>query len=587
MKSTYRDIKYALCIVWRINKNVYFLNSILLCWGVLYSLINIWVPAKIINFIYPVFQLERVIFLIAILCFSLIFNGIICGKLRDVLSILEMNITAKVKADYAKVMANLPYEKIQQTQMLDDIEFTKKGISKGCEFQVVISVFAMVQSIISIVFILGILSQLSFIYFLVTILVTVSETVVKSIVEKKRFEFDVNHENTSRKLNYAIWGLTDCSLGKEVRLFSLMDYVQNKFNKERTSMYRDLTGRTRILAKYYFLPSFLLGVLYLSVYGLAAYSMFVNKMDPGDFVLFTSGILSFHQLLTIFADNVITIRERLRYIERCRILSMLAETGKEKIDIDITNIKIEFQHVWFKYPNQTNFALRDICFTLSGKEKIAIVGKNGSGKSTFIKLMIGFYKPVKGNILINGVSIEKISKNSLKAIFAPVFQDYYLTAYSVRENLMFCDSQHNDALIHTVLHQVGVDEAVKQLPGVLDCAMSKKIDEKGCDLSGGESQKIALARAILKNCPVFILDEPTAALSPSAEYEIYENFKDISENKATIFISHRMAACKLCDRILVFHDGEIAEEGTHTELMALNGAYRNMFDTQSNYYKET
>lgn len=587
MKSIYRDIKYALCTVWRINKKVYFFYSVLLSWGVLNSIINIFAPAEIINSIYPVFQFERVIFLIAIWCLALIFNGIICGKLHDMLSVFEMNITAKVKANYGKILANLPYEEIENSQMLDDIEFTKKGISNGCEFQVVSSVFAMLQSIISIVFIWGVLSKLSFVYFLFIILITVSETVVKSIVEKKRFEFDVKHENASRKLNYAIWGLTDCLLGKEVRLFNLEGYIQNKFNKERNTMYRDLSGRTRILAKYYFFPSFLLGVLYLSVYGLTAYAMFINKMAPGDFVLFTSGILSFHQLLTIFADNLITIRERLRYLERYRLLLTSAETDKDKIDVDITNIKIEFQHVWFKYPNQSNFALKDISFTLSGKEKIAIVGKNGSGKSTFIKLMIGFYKPVKGNILINGISIEKISNKSLKAIFAPVFQDYYLTAYSVRENLMFCSSQNNDAHLHTVLHQVGVNEAVKQLPGALDCAMSKKLDKNGCELSGGESQKIALARAILKNCPVFILDEPTAALSPSAEYEIYEKFKDISENKATIFISHRMAACKLCDRILVFYDGEITEEGTHTELMEINGIYRNLFDTQSNYYKET
>lgn len=585
MKNTLLDIKYALNTVWYYKKSVYLLHCILLCWGVIYSLTGVIAPARIVNSIYPDFQLKNAVLMVAIWCLILLSNGTIIKRVKDLLSISALKIVSRVKAHYGKAVVDIPYEKLENAKTLDEIEFAKKNISGGCEYKTASSLFSMIQSLISIVLILDILLRLSWLYFAIIVLITVLETVIKSIVDKKRYDYDSQHENASRKMNYAIWGLTDSDLGKEVRLYGLMNYVQNRFDKERNAMYKELSGRSAILARYYFVPSLTVGILYLSVYGLTAYSLYTGDITVSDFVLFTGGTMSLYQLVSSFAKSMLTINEQSRYIDRSKDLFAPID-DEDKLDIDTDHVKIEFRNVWFKYPGQQDYALKDVNFTLEGIEKIAVVGKNGSGKSTFIKLMIGLYKPTKGTIYINSVCIDKVNESCLHTIFAPVFQDYFLTAYSVRENLIFDNAMDNDNSIYDALSQVGVEKAVEALPGGLGCSLSKAIDENGCELSGGESQKIALARAILKKSSVFILDEPTAALSPNAEYEIYKNFQDISKNKATILISHRFAVCTFCDRILVFDNGAIVEQGTHNELLALRGKYYDMYDKQASYYKE-
>ena len=219
-------------------------------------------------------------------------------------------------------------------------------------------------------------------------------------------------------------------------------------------------------------------------------------------------------------------------------------------------------------------------------EKIALVGDNGVGKSTLIKVLSGLFREFEGDLLIGGKDIRKISDESLFSLFSIVFQDVNLLSYTVAENIAGKENEIDRAKVWSVLEQVGLKSKVEALPNNLDQLIHKYIDKNGLELSGGEMQKMGIARALYKKSKIFILDEPTAALDALAEKEIYEQFNKIANNRTTIFISHRLASTKFCDRIILLGSEGILEQGTHEELMNLKGRYFEMFTLQGKYYQE-
>ena len=213
------------------------------------------------------------------------------------------------------------------------------------------------------------------------------------------------------------------------------------------------------------------------------------------------------------------------------------------------------------------------------------MGLNGAGKTTFIKLLCRLYDVTEGEILIDGVNIKEYSDEEYRGLFAVVFQDFSLFAFSLRENIAFSDDRKNDTAINEVIDKCGLSEDVEKLADGLDTMMFKSFDENGTELSGGQRQKVAIARALYKDSPVVILDEPTAALDPVAEYDIYRQFDALVGGKTAVYISHRLSSCKFCDRIAVFADCTIREYGSHDELADKpDGIYAEMFKAQAQYY---
>lgn len=246
--------------------------------------------------------------------------------------------------------------------------------------------------------------------------------------------------------------------------------------------------------------------------------------------------------------------------------------------------EIEFRNVSFAYPGSRNDVLHHVNLKFKVGEKLALVGRNGAGKTTIVKLLCRLYEPTEGEILLNGINIDKYDYSEYTSIFAPVFQDFEIFSLSVKDNVAASLDQNKER-IWQALDAVNMKERIMKMQNGLDTLLYHSNGE-GVDISGGEAQKLAIARAWYKDAPFIILDEPTAALDPISEAEVYENFNQLIQGKTAIYISHRMSSCKFCDHIIVLQNGEITEEGSHEELLKENGEYAALFHAQAAYYQK-
>ncbi|MCD8007137.1 MAG: ABC transporter ATP-binding protein/permease [Oscillospiraceae bacterium] len=257
-------------------------------------------------------------------------------------------------------------------------------------------------------------------------------------------------------------------------------------------------------------------------------------------------------------------------------------TVEKRLDRDY---EIEFRDVSFKYPGSDNYALRHVNVKFRVGERLAVVGENGSGKTTFILLLCRLYDPTEGEILLNGINITKYNYREYLDVFSVVFQDFKLPAFKLGEvvasSMTYDGDKATDCLVKT-----GFGDRLKELPSGLETTLYTEVDQNGVNVSGGEAQKIALARALYKDSPFIVLDEPTAALDPMAEAEIYSKFNDIVGDKTAIYISHRLSSCRFCDEIAVFDHGSIVQKGSHDELIEQTGKYSELWNAQAQYYTE-
>lgn len=252
---------------------------------------------------------------------------------------------------------------------------------------------------------------------------------------------------------------------------------------------------------------------------------------------------------------------------------------------DDNEYEFEFKNVSFKYPKTEKYVLKNINLKFKIGKRLAIVGMNGSGKTTLIKLLIRLYDVTDGEILLNGINIKKYDYAEYLSLFSVVFQDFKLFSFSLAENVAASET-YDAAKLKAVLKKCGLAETVKNFPYGVDTYLYKNYEEDGIEISGGEAQKIAMARALYKDAPFIILDEPTAALDPISEYEIYSHFDEITGSKTAVFISHRLSSCRFCSEIAVFDEGALVQLGSHeTLLQDKSGKYAELWNAQAQYYK--
>lgn len=248
------------------------------------------------------------------------------------------------------------------------------------------------------------------------------------------------------------------------------------------------------------------------------------------------------------------------------------------------NYEIEFRDVSFRYPSTQSYALRNLSLKFKIGERLAVVGQNGSGKTTFIKLLCRLYDPTEGEILLNGIDIRKYNYREYMSVFSVVFQDFKLLAFPLGQNIAAGVDYDKEAIVRS-LEKAGFQERLAEMPEGTETCLYRDFEDKGVEISGGEAQKIAIARALYKDAPFIILDEPTAALDPVAEYEIYTKFDEIAGDRTAIYISHRLASCRFCDEIAVFHEGKVVQQGSHEVLLGkAGGKYQELWNAQAQYY---
>ena len=296
-------------------------------------------------------------------------------------------------------------------------------------------------------------------------------------------------------------------------------------------------------------------------------------------------VSSAYRLVTDISEFALTARKQASTIE---FLELDDEMYKGKLPVEKRSdneYQVEFKNVTFCYPGSNEPALKDFSMKLKIGEKLAVVGMNGSGKTTMIKLLCRLYDPDKGEILLNGVDIRKFKTDEYRQLFSVVFQDYTLFPFQLAQNVA-TDTEYNTELVKKCLVDSGFGERINNGGMEMETYLYKDFDDTGIEISGGEAQKIAIARAMYKNSPFVLLDEPTAALDPLAEYEIYTNFDKIIGTKTAIYISHRLSSCQFCEKIAVFHKGSLVQYGSHKELLEdKNGKYYEMWNAQAQYYQ--
>ena len=311
--------------------------------------------------------------------------------------------------------------------------------------------------------------------------------------------------------------------------------------------------------------------------------VFQNGLSIGDFVMFAAAASSFATSLTAtFSEatqSLLTARMIAPYRQFLRLKDRMP---KAEGSVDGQAQALRFENVSFRYPRAQAPTLRHLNLTLKKGQRLAVVGENGAGKTTMIKLLLRLYDPDEGRILLGDRDIRELSPKEYAEQFSVVFQDFKLFAFSVRENI--CLGREEQERLDRVLAQTGLDELLAGYEKGVDTSVYKQFDEKGVEFSGGERQKIAIARALYKDAPIVVMDEPTAALDPIAEEEIYNQLNNLIHGRTALFISHRLSSCKFCDEVAVFQEGRVVEQGSHEELMKEEGLYRRMFTAQSQYY---
>ena len=378
----------------------------------------------------------------------------------------------------------------------------------------------------------------------------------------------------------------DQSFAKEIRLNSLvkwlLDKERNYFAKVNENQKKQNDG---------FIISGFFGAVFTLVQQSAAYAYLIycvisGSISIGSFAMYTGAVTTFSIAFRKVLDSVIEIQMYDTYYDKLDEYLNLPKTlreGKELIDADRNHI-IEFRNVSFQYAGSDVYALKNINITIPFGQKLSIVGENGAGKTTFVKLMTRMYDPTEGEILLDGVNIKTIDYEQYMSIFSSVFQDYRLFSFSIKDNVAFAQPMDEDK-VRDILEYVGFGEKLRRLKNGIDTSVFKNFDEEGFEPSGGEGQKLALARALYKDAPIVLLDEPTAAMDPKAEYELYQRFNEMVQGKTAVYISHRLSSAKFCDVIAVFRNGQIIEYGTHDELYSKGGLYKALFSMQSQFYR--
>lgn len=376
--------------------------------------------------------------------------------------------------------------------------------------------------------------------------------------------------------------------GKDIRLFSLSGLLDKKHILVNQNNRKLCIKREGYMFYFYLVIELISCLRDFICYGYLIYLLIQNSLSISDFVLYLSLISGISSMFIDISINVVKLWRDLDMVSDYRYFLSQSDDFDKGIDFSGQPIfDIIFDHVTFKYPNTERKILDDFSLRIKSGEKVALVGVNGAGKTTIVKLLCGLYHPTSGRILINGIDLEEISRNSYSKCVGAVFQDTSVFSFSIGENVSgLPEGEYDEELVVKALERAGLYDYVSNLPKGIHQYLNKDVEEDGVSLSGGQYQRLFLAKVLYRNPKLMIMDEPTAALDAISEKEMYEKYNEITEDKTSLFISHRLASTRFCDRIILLENGKIVEEGTHEELIAKKDKYFEMFEVQSKYYRE-
>ena len=560
------------------------------------ALLPVIVSPMIIDELITNRDIKTLIILAAILIGGEFIIGVILERISNQLMKYQQRLDNHFNMLTGLHSMELDFQLTEDKEALDQVEKARTGMDwySGGAYGIAEQIFGFASNVLRIFGLVTIISLNAPLLLLVILAYVIIMGFVSAKNNKIGFEVYKKLAKINRLFGYFGWNIVDFRYGKDIRLYDARKMMVDCWDRNSDASNAQWKWQAETGMKYYLIGNIAniirmmgsyLYVGFLAIKGVFSLGVLVQMIQAADELNNTLGGL---------VSNTQEILKRCNYAYEFVLFMEYPEAlekGEKAVDKEIR--EIEFRNVSFKYPGTDKMILDNISIKIRSGEHLSIVGLNGAGKTTFIKLLCRLYDPTSGEILVNGVNIKEYDYQQYMALFAPVFQDFRLFAFPIEENITLVDEDDKEYYtgdeserIEKIIEMVNLAQMMEKLEKGRKTTLFKYFEENGIEPSGGEQQKIAIARALYKSSPVVILDEPTAALDPIAEYEIYKQFHTLVGDKTAFYISHRLSSCRFCDTIAVFSEGKIAEYGNHDTLVKMaGGIYAKMFEAQAQYYR--
>lgn len=593
--SVFSNFAWSLKMLLKYSKAAFFITALFIPINIGLRYLEIYLPSLVVSEITNGQTLTHSLLLIGIVMLLIMLGNIIVqalGHIRNsTLGIYRYKMTALVTRKQLsmfyqtyeqKKVRDLANRASNATQMWDGVQPLTDIVYNG---------FGMLENLLGYILFGSVISFAS--PWLVPILTVAPIVNILSVKAYNKWEYAHRSKMTdlNQKLGHVEELPDDFAAAKDIRIYSMASWLRE--------CYRDLSDQRSKWDRNVVKKSFLSRIADLVVilirdggaYALLIHMFYSGKIGIDEFVLYFAAISSFAS----WVGGIISCWNKANTVslKLCDFRDFVDYpeydgSGIAKAADHMNTVpEIEFKNVSFRYDGAEQDTIHDLSLKIKSGEKLALVGLNGAGKTTLVKLLCGLYRPTSGEIFFNGIPLSDFKREDYYKLISPVFQEIRTAFFSLAETVSGKSTAETDLeKAETCMRQAGLGAKIDALPDGIHTKLNKKVHENGTELSGGEAQKLMLARALYKDAPLLILDEPTAALDPIAESKIYNEFNVMAKNKTSLFISHRLASTSFCDRIILLENGNITEEGTHQELMAANGTYKGLFDIQSCWYKE-
>lgn len=593
--SVFSNFAWSLKMLLKYSKAAFFITALFIPINIGLRYLEIYLPSLVVSEITNGQTLTHSLLSIGIVMLLIMLGNIIVqalGHIRNsTLGIYRYKMTDLV----TRKQLSMFYQTYEQKEVRDLANRASNATQMWDGVQpltdIVYSGFGMIENLLGYILFGSVISFAS--PWLVPILTVAPIVNILSVKAYNKWEYAHRSKMTdlNQKLGHVEELPDDFAAAKDIRIYSMASWLRE--------CYRDLSDQRSKWDRNVVKKSFLSRIADLVVilirdggaYALLIHMFYSGEIGIDEFVLYFAAISSFAS----WVGSIISCWNKANTVslKLCDFRDFVDYpeydgSGIAKAADHMNTVpEIEFKNVSFRYDGAEQDTIHDLSLKIKSGEKLALVGLNGAGKTTLVKLLCGLYRPTSGEIFFNGIPLSDFKREDYYKLISPVFQEIRTAFFSLAETVSGKSTAETDLeKAETCMRQAGLGAKIDALPDGIHTKLNKKVHENGTELSGGEAQKLMLARALYKDAPLLILDEPTAALDPIAESKIYNEFNVMAKNKTSLFISHRLASTSFCDRIILLEKGSITEEGTHQELMAANGTYKGLFDIQSCWYKE-
>lgn len=587
-----QNISYMISFAWKQRRSVIFFALTMSVVAILLSLTQLFIVPYILGFVEANVSVAELTTIILLFTGALILLSAAQSYFSSCSQFGRIEVRLIIGAMIQNKALTMSYPDIENQRVRRKMDKASMLVTSNSAATEAIwtTLVNLLKNAVEFVVFLSLLAALNPLMIIAVLATTIASFLVSNYFNGWGYRHRDEEAEYSRRMNYLSERSRDYTLAKDVRIFEMQNWIEDVYGSI-LRLYRNFVARGECVYIWGNIIDVILtfmrnGIVYLFLIG----SVLKGDMSAAQFVLYFNTVNAFTSGIGKIMTDLATLRKQ--SLDICAVREFLdyPETFKMDQGIPITpdlNIpyQIELQDVSFRYPEAEKNTLSHINLTIRPGEKLAIVGLNGAGKTTLIKLMCGFIDPTEGKVLLNDIDIRMYNRRDYYRLFSAVFQDFSVLDVTIAENIAQTNENINRSLMEQCINQAGLAEKIKELPNGVETHIGK-VFEDGIHLSGGELQRLMLARALYKSAPIIVLDEPTSALDPIAESEIYNKYNELTDGRLAVYISHRLASTRFCDRIILIAEGRIDEEGTHDELIMQNGHYADLFEIQSRYYRE-